>query len=741
MKKLLLKSQAVMFIGCSLMASQLLAKTDSLQNDKYAENTQKSAKESKKKDAKKDKEEELELSMNDKFQLDASVVSASSFDQSVSEAPATISVITREKLLTNTPPRDLGDAIKDVPGVDVAPSRNGSNKIEIRGFEQKYTTLLLNGHKQNVDDQLDGTDGGHISGSNFLPAPGMIERIEIIRGPASVVHGSSAIGGVVNVITKRHASEVTGDVGVQGRFQEDSVYGDSHAFDGNLFIPVVKDQVTFYIQGRDYNKIGGGLKNAEGYPRGYGKYDNTEYGGGVNITPKEGHDINFNYFQAIQGGSIKGVSRSSIVDYAEYTKNSFSADYSGDVGFLGTLKFKTQVSEAKQTDSGSSGQYGTSVEKRPFADRNSKVFYNQLSLITPITFGNQLLNISQGVEYNEDSLVINEPQEKKEKYEIDATTKSYAYFLEGEYFITDDLIATLGARYNKVKGGEDNISPRAYLVWKATDGVTFKGGVSTGFIAPSSKQMIDGYYGGWTQPNSNSGRYQGNPNLKPETSISYELGTILENEDIGALSLTAFYTTHEDKIVADRFNSKYPSGTTMPNGKKCPNFGGVGDYCIYADNIGKTASYGAEAFFQSESYYGVSFDLGYTYIKTEIKDPGKSPGKKEGDPVRAIPHHRVTAAINYAYNDFKAFIKGKAEIDTPRLPGKERDTFGDYEDFFIVDLGATYTLAKNHTFGLYVNNITDKYFYDYKRAGDITDDAYNKHYDGRSIELTYRMSF
>lgn len=81
--------------------------------------------------------------------LNEQVVTASGYSQNIKEAPASISIIGREEILTR-PIRDIGDAVQDVPGVYVEQDKTGQNSISMRGLSSSYTLILIDGKRQNT---------------------------------------------------------------------------------------------------------------------------------------------------------------------------------------------------------------------------------------------------------------------------------------------------------------------------------------------------------------------------------------------------------------------------------------------------------------------------------------------------------------------------------------------------------------------------------------------------------------
>ncbi|MGL6351514.1 MAG: TonB-dependent receptor plug domain-containing protein, partial [Aeromonas sp.] len=128
------------------------------------------------------------------------VVTASGFQQKIEDSAASISVITREQLEKRAY-RDVTDALKDVPGV-VVTGGGSSSDISIRGMGSKYTLMLVDGKKVDSRGTRPNSDGPGIE-QGWLPPLQAIERIEVVRGPMSSRYGSDAMGGVINVITRK----------------------------------------------------------------------------------------------------------------------------------------------------------------------------------------------------------------------------------------------------------------------------------------------------------------------------------------------------------------------------------------------------------------------------------------------------------------------------------------------------------------------------------------------------------
>ncbi len=236
--------------------------------------------------------------------LNEQVVTASGYSQNIKEAPASISIIGREEILTR-PIRDIGDAVQDVPGVYVEQDKTGQNSISMRGLSSSYTLILIDGKRQNTTrgfvqnglgnqtsfmppasmiEKIEvirgpasiiyGSDamGGVIniitkkhtdklaSGTSFMPPASMIEKIEVIRGPASIIYGSDAMGGVINIITKKHTDKLASGIQLESKFFEpDSEWGNAYGANAYINTPLIKDKLSLNLRGsgrfNDANKF------------------------------------------------------------------------------------------------------------------------------------------------------------------------------------------------------------------------------------------------------------------------------------------------------------------------------------------------------------------------------------------------------------------------------------------------------------------------------------------------------
>ena len=240
-------------------------------------------------------------------QLDSVVVTASGFEQQIKEAPASISVITREELETK-PFHNLADAVADVEGVTVERGgKAGGMNISIRGLPSDYTLVLVDGKRLNQNSSGARPNGFGDVDTNFIPPMAAIERIEVVRGPMSTLYGSDAMGGVINIITRKVSQEWMGQITLDGTAQGDNRYGNNYGSAFYLSGPIATDKLGLTVRGGSYRRL-----SANGsYPVNQAEYNSGNYTGDIAgfsglgdslqrnlglrlaLTPNRNHDILF----------------------------------------------------------------------------------------------------------------------------------------------------------------------------------------------------------------------------------------------------------------------------------------------------------------------------------------------------------------------------------------------------------------------------------------------------------------
>ena len=186
--------------------------------------------------------------------FDQVVVTATKTENSLADAPASMSVITSEEIQSQ-PTLALNDIVKQSVGVESRKEggRAGRETISIRGMSSDYTLIMVNGRKMSSSNAV-------VRGNDFdlsaIPQDS-IERIEIIRGPMSALYGSEALGGVVNIITKQPDNEwrstLSGDFSTPG----DGNGGEETILGLNTGGALIEDQLYLNLSINKSDRING----------------------------------------------------------------------------------------------------------------------------------------------------------------------------------------------------------------------------------------------------------------------------------------------------------------------------------------------------------------------------------------------------------------------------------------------------------------------------------------------------
>ena len=281
---------------------------------------------------------------------------------------------------------------------------------------------------------------------------------------------------------------------------------------------------------------------------------------------------------------------------------------------------------------------------------------------------------------------------------------------------------TFGTRYEDHSGFGGEFSPRAYLVWNTNDILTIKGGVSTGYKAPSPKALYDGLI---NMSGQGSTYVFGNSALKPETSTNYELGFNLQPNDQLNFTATGFYSQIEDAIVSQ----------DISNLAICPV-----DDCSRSVNANEAKIYGAEASLQYSIIPEWNVKAAYTYTKSEITD-----GKDEGLNYNNNPRNAFNLTSTWHINlNVDIWLQHEYKSDRTRFSSKPTggnnltiyNMYGDkLAGYNLFNLGASYSPTDKIRFNMAVNNLLDKDFTEHKTNGNVT--GYKYLSLGSSMQGTY----
>ena len=511
------------------------------------------------------------FSNEDIKKLDDIVVTSKS-NQSIEDLSNTITIITAEDIekLNATDIKDV--LLKSAGMVEIGGGRSpGRTYVSIRGTRQSDTLFLIDGKRGNpTADYIEYSDFEY----NTVPLSA-IERIEIIKGAKSSIYGSDAIGGVVNIITKKDSRKIYGALGVKTGASNAKNGGDTQNYSANIG-GNISDKLFMFL---DVSKTN---RDATG--------DNT----GTFI---EGLD------------STSGITKLRyVIDdtqniYASYLKGVDKRDdYKGpqtykierDIYTLGYVKsfekialsldYTNAKTDTESNTSAFKGEHNLNTDTLDVETKISAIPYNYVIIGTGTT------------------------KDKYERYDKATSVGKNFDRRANNYYIQDeielgDFIFTLGTILDDNEKYGTEWSPNAGTVYKIDDKQRLKLNYSEGFKAPSLKEGDSGYVFDARPVPSMNVIIKGNDDLKPETSKSYELAYEFYGED------TTFKASVFRTDLKDMISEKLISKTTPPPFPMKFNY--------QYQNIDRANIKGFDTDFKYNFNENHTFNANYTYIKTE----------------------------------------------------------------------------------------------------------------------------
>jgi outer membrane receptor for ferrienterochelin and colicins len=640
----------------------------------------------------------------DSAPLPVVVVSASALEHTLKDAPASISVITRADL-EKRPVLELADMLGTIEGVSLSRSGNQVGGVQLRGLGQAYTLFLVDGKRVNSSNV---SFRGNDFDTGWVPTA-EIERIEVVRGPMSSLYGSDAIGGVVNIITRKIGKTWRGSLKLDTVQPDNAASGDTRSASVSASGPLIADVLGLRVTSSyDKRQRDSGLNAPVGGTAqpGFPLIANRALGAALSWTPASGHDVKLGHDSSRRdhGGTVLERDASALSHRGQYSFGRSEATLNLDQtrNLVGTVTGQSNPNKA----------------------RNSSL---DGKLVLPFERAGQ--NLTVGGEVRREQLhdpanITGLPGTAGYRQDPNIEIAQYALFAEDEISLRENLKLTLGNRYDHHENFGGHHSPRAYLVYHLTPAITIKGGWARAFRAPTLLQG-SASWGSVSCGSATVGCYIiGSPALAPETSTSKELGALFDDGRFGG-AITVFDNKLNDMIdISSRTSDKALAQTYA-------NFAGFlpdGRPIFSYQNIARVRTRGVEAGLRAEFSRQWSARANFTY--TDAKNTSNA----RALPLVYRPRQNANLSLDWRPNAQWSSSVTVRHIGEQYLsvPSNGQNLVGK-QAYQVADLSAAYRFGGGVTVSGGVLNLGDR--------GQQRDSSADFNEEGRRVFLSMMARF
>ncbi len=631
-----------------------------------------------------------ELSLEALIEIEVpKVYGASKFEQKTTEAPSSISLLSSDEI-KRYGYRTLGDVLQSLQGFHVSYDRNyaflGSRGINLGDFNSRVL-LLVNGHRVNNNI----TDGAFID-SAFILDVDLIDRVEVIRGPGSVLYGNNAFLGVINVITRQGAqlkgTELSGEYGEFDAYKGRVTYGNSFSngveflLSGSMYGTEGKEEI-FYPEFKS-SRNNGVARNRDDDSFGsfFGSVRYLDFTLEGAYIDRDKENPTAQYFTTFNDPRLRTADKRgytalkyahSFPDLFDLTARVYYDRTEFEIGYPQSIAIGSTVTNlfARETDIGE--WWGAELQL------NKKLWERHI--------------VTLGAEYRDD---FRQERQVTGQPIVRQTRQSHGIYAQGDFEVVKQLHLNSGIRYDQYGDFDPGFNPRVALIYNPVPRSTIKAVYGTAFRTPNFLELADSQTA--VTPTE----------LQPEEITSYEL--IYEQELMPHLrgSLAGFYNQMDDLIV-------------LQNGA----FANL-------DATTRGTEVGLEGYWTN----AVRARLSYTLQKTENETGDLAFPDSPEHLVKmnvSVPlwRNKVFAGLEYQYTSMRRSLHNTTIPST--VQGADVDGFG----VFNLTLYSC-ELVKNLEFSASVYNLFDREYSDPATRFHVQD-ALER--DGRTyrMKLTYRF--
>ena len=583
-----------------------------------------------------------------------------------------VSRISKDDIDKRPAANDISEFVRTMPGVNLTGNtatgqRGNKRQIDLRGMGPENTLILIDGKPVNSrqSERISMRGERNTRGdSNWVPVE-EIESITVLRGPAATRYGSGAMGGVVNIVTKKVSKEFKGQVNLYANQPQDSKEGATRRIGFNLSGPIIQDTLGFRIYGNlnktepDAADINAGHGNDSA--AGVEGVRNKDIAGRLQwkISPAQTLILDSSYSR--QGNIYNGDTqnsnpRSALVnsladgkaETARLYRSAYSLTHDGAWEWGDT---KNVISYERTVNShlpeGLAGGPEGSYTGLDFVQSRLKNLRFSSEANIPFKLGvDNVLTV--GAEFTDSKLddPASNTQGFKDQGKTDAfngisatrggkaSQRNWAAYVEDNISLTDKTHLIPAIRFDHNSASGSNWSPALNFSHQIGENWLVKGGIARAYKAPNLYQTnpdfilyTRGQGCPLNAPNSVRCYYMGNGNLKPETSINKEIG--LEFNKIGwQASATYFHNAYRNKIVI---------------GDQLIATSNIGNWLLQWENTPKATISGIEGNLVIPLHDTLKWSNNFTYMhKSE---------DYQGNPLSLVPKHTINSTLSWTPNE------------------------------------------------------------------------------------------
>jgi len=573
------------------------------------------------------------------MELEKTVVTATRTEKAVKDAPASVTIITREEIEAASA-RYVDDLLRDIVGIDVKRPRGISSScthIRMRGFSHPRGTLIL---RDGMPINRIACGGGK---HNEIPVE-LIERIEVVRGINASLYGTSAMGGVINIITRKPGKELKGTV--------EGSYGTFDTWNSGVTLSGTAKEKFGYQFYYNHLETDGYNPWSDSFIATKPAWVQKKFREAIVDQEREADNIFARFTCEIDPSSTLAfaysywdddISNGRKYNYNEFERNRTNLTYEkkGKLNISANLYYLDE-------------DFEFTYDRKPV--KKTKKAFDTIEMISeiPIEDFGGMVSISMPIKkrhlltFGTDQR-LGDLENRCDWVTSSRKTRTEGKQYRGAFFVQDEidagrLLATLNARldwyrtydgsfydstgksekYSDESGEEFN--PKLGLVYHLTDSTTLRGSVGRASNVP----YLYSLYGTWECP---PGKFnEGNPDLDLEYTIGYEAGIEQRFGKQAMLRMTGFYNDINDWMA--RIYNKTQKGVKYYKWQ----------------NIDEVETSGIELEAEYMPFTSLRLYANYGYLHTEIKKYKDGP-QLEGNRLVDQPRHRFNSGFTYTNPD------------------------------------------------------------------------------------------